>query len=152
VADEIQEVSGILAIMDRECGIEADRGSVAAQDARADSVKGAGPRQGCRCAGRVFAAGVRDDAPSAAAHLGGGTTRERQQENAARVGATDDQVGDPMRERAGFAGAGTRYDEKGRRDVAATRNHAMFARQALLTVEIGKVRSGHASRSRSGTD
>jgi len=50
--------------------------------------------------------GVIDVPRSALRRLGGGATRERHQQYAARIGAVDDQVRDPMRQRVGLAGSG----------------------------------------------
>src|SRR3546814_10121597 len=43
VAHQVQQVGGILAVVDAEAGIEADLLGVLAQDPRADRVEGAGP-------------------------------------------------------------------------------------------------------------
>ena len=40
-----------------------------------------------------------------AGHLGGGAARKRHQQDAPRVGAVDDQMGDAMGQRVGLAGA-----------------------------------------------
>ena len=80
---------------------------VFAQQPRADRVKGAGPGERAGHAGAV-AQRVRGDALDAARHLGGGAAREGQQQDAARIGAVDDQMRDAVRQRVGLAGAGAR--------------------------------------------
>ena len=47
-----------------------------------------------------------------AQHLGGGAAREREQQDAARVGAALDEVGDAVHERGRLAGAGAGDDEQ----------------------------------------
>ena len=56
-------------------------------------------RRACR------AQGGGDDALGAPLHLGGGPAREGQQQDAAGIGAVDDQVRDAVRQGAGLAGA-----------------------------------------------
>ena len=54
VPDQVHQVGGVLAIVDRELGIEADLVGVVAQQTRADAEEGAGPGQGiCHDAGIV---------------------------------------------------------------------------------------------------
>ena len=48
VPDQVHQVGGILAVVDRELGIEADLVGVVAQQPRADAVEGAGPGQARR--------------------------------------------------------------------------------------------------------
>ena len=59
------------------------------------------------------------DALDPAHHLGGGAARECQQQDAARIGAVDDQMRDPMGERVGLAraGAGDDQERTGRRNA-----------------------------------
>ena len=53
-------------------------------------------------------------------HLGGGAARERHQQDAARIGAVDDQMGDAMGQRVGLAGSGA-GDHQQRRERARPR-------------------------------
>jgi hypothetical protein len=70
---------------------------VQAQQPARDRVVRAGPRElGGLC-----------DAARAPDHLGRGTPRERQQQDASRIRAGDDELRDPVCERRGLAGAGT---------------------------------------------
>ena len=55
---------------------------------------------------------ARRDALDPPRHLGGGAAREGQQQDAARIGAAHDQVGDPVRQRVGLARAGAGDDEQ----------------------------------------
>ena len=59
------------------------------------------------------------DALDPARHLGGGAAREGHQQDAARVGAVDDQMRDAVRERVGLARAGAGDDQQRPGDVAA---------------------------------
>jgi hypothetical protein len=66
----------------------------------------------------------------------------RPRRGARRVGATGDQVGDPVGERIGFAGTRARYDEERRSLIAPIA--AVFDGAALLDVECSEVGGGHA--------
>jgi hypothetical protein len=57
---------------------------------------------------------LRRDAFDPLGHLGGGTPRKRHQQDAARVGALDDQMGDPMGEGVGLSGSGSGNDQQRR--------------------------------------
>ena len=76
-------------------------------------VEGAGPgeRRALRRGVGAERASARD-ALDAARHLGGGAAREGQQQDAARIGAVDDQVGDAVGERVGLARAGAGDDQQ----------------------------------------
>ena len=89
-------------------GIEADRLGIEAQKAVGDGMEGAGP---CDRAGEIgMAAGA--DPLDPAGHLLGGAAREGEQQDAPRVGAAQDQMGDAMRERVGLARAGAGDDQE----------------------------------------
>ena len=64
------------------------------------------------------------------AHLGRGAAREGQQQDAARIGAVDDQMRDPMRQRIGLARAGAGDDQQ--RAGLGQRRPAVLDGAALL--------------------
>ena len=103
VADEVHQVGGILAVMDREAGLQADLLGILAQQPGADRVEGAGPGQRVRHDAGLGAQHLRADALDAPAHLGRRAAREGHQQDAARIDAVDDQVGHPMRQGVGLA-------------------------------------------------
>ena len=61
-----------------------------------------------------------------------------QMEDAARIGAVDDEMGDAMGERVGLARAGAGDDQQ--RPSFHPQPHAMLGRAALLGIEFGQVR------------
>ena len=103
--DQVHQVGGVLAIVDREGGIEADLIGVFAQQPRADAVEGSGPGQRVGHDAGIVAHHLARDALDPARHLGRGAARERHQQDPPRIGALDDQMRDPMGERVGLAGS-----------------------------------------------
>ena len=132
---EVHEVGGVLAVVDGEGGIEPDRGRMHPEDTRANGMEGPRPADRIAPAAARLTQRCGGDALDPARHLGGGPAREREQQDAARVGAVDDQVGDPVRERIGLAGAGTGDDEQRRGDVGAAAGDAVLDGAPLLRVE-----------------
>ena len=112
--DQVHQVGGILAVVDRERGIEADLLGIVAQQPRADAMEGAGPGQRIGHDAGIVAHHLAGDPLDALRHLGGGAAREGHQQDAARIGAVDDQVGDPMRQRVGLAGSRAGYHQQRR--------------------------------------
>ena len=74
------------------------------------------------------------DALDPAGHLGGGAAGKRHQQDAARIGAGDDQMGDAVGERIGLAGTGAGNDEQ-RGAHGRAIGHAMLYGAALLRIE-----------------
>ena len=66
-------------------------------------------------------------------HLGRGAARKRHQQDPARVGALDDQMGDPMGEGVGLAGSGAGDDQQRRRRQSS--RSAVLDGAALLGIE-----------------
>ena len=122
----MHEVLGVAAVHDREVGLHADVPRVDAEQAGGGGVEGAAPDALRRAAGAVAAR--REDRLDPAQHLGGGAARERQQQDAARVGAARDEVGDALHERGRLAGAGAGDDEQ--------RSVAVLGGGELLGVEL----------------
>ena len=178
-AGDVHEVLGVAAVEDREVRLQADVARVDAQQARGDGVEGAAP-DALAAARRVPAEAPplprgrlgqqRVDAPQ---HLGGGAAREREQQDAPRVGAAGDEVRDAVHQRGGLAGAGAGDDEQrpvavrgggellgievvehGRTPVRYRRAHRITRRGRMRT----DVRRGHSgnstvyARARSGAD
>ena len=112
--DQIHQVGGILAVVDREGGIEADLVGIFAQQPRADTMEGAGPGQRVGHDAGIVAHHLAGDPLDAPGHFGGGAAREGHQQDAAGIGAVDDQMGDPMRQRVGLAGSGAGDHQQGR--------------------------------------
>ncbi|MNT50156.1 hypothetical protein D3C72_1870590 [compost metagenome] len=132
MAHHVHQVGRIAAVADGEGGRQAQGLGVFAQQARADGVEGAGPLQRRAPRAGLGAERLVDDALDAPSHLRRGAARERQQQDAARIGAGQHQVRDPMRQRIGLARAGAGDDQQ--RRVAA-----VLHRGALLRVEPGQV-------------
>ena len=133
MAHEVHQVGRVLAIEDREGRVEADAVGVLAQQPRADAVEGPGPRQHRVRHARPLLAQhrptMRFDAPG---HLRRGAAGEGQQQDAARIGALDHEVGDAVRQRVGLARAGAGDDQQ-RAAVGAV--EPVPRRGALLGVE-----------------
>ncbi len=116
-ARHVHEVLGVAAVHDREVRLHADVAGVDAEQAGGGGVEGAAPDAVGGAAGTVAAR--REHRLHPAQHLGGGAAREGEQQDAARVGAALDEVGDAMHERGRLAGAGAGDDEQ--RAVAVLR-------------------------------
>jgi hypothetical protein len=134
VAHQVKQISRILAIVDGEGRIEADAFSVFPQQPRPDAVKGSRPGQRIRHDVGLIAEDATRDALDTLCHLRGRAAGKRHQQHAARVGALDDQVGNPVRERVGLSGSCAGYDKQRRAD-GALRGDAMLDGPALLSIE-----------------
>ena len=106
----VHEVFGVAAVEDREVRLHADVARVDAQQAGGDGVEGAAPDALGRAARAVAAR--REDRLDPAQHLARGAAREREQQDAPRVRAALDELGDAVRERCRLAGAGAGDDEQ----------------------------------------
>ena len=138
--DQVDQVGGIVAIVDGEGGIEPDLIRIVAQQPRADAVEGAGPLQRVGHDAGLVAQHLSGDALDAPAHLGGGAPRKRHQQDAPGIGAVDDQMGDPVRQRVGLAGSGAGDHQQRRSRPAVMRGHdAVLDGPALLWIEAFEV-------------
>jgi hypothetical protein len=145
VADEIDEIGGILAVVDGERTIETDLRRVFADEPGADGVEGAGPAE--RIAHRpAHARHLSRHALDPACHLGRGPAREGQEHDPARIDAVDDEVPHAVRQRAGLARAGAGDDQQ--RPGCGERRPAVFHGAALLRIELGEMGGGHRSSGR----
>ena len=115
VPDEVHQVGRVLAVMDREGGIEADLRRIVAQEPGADAMERAGPGQGVGHHACALAHDLAGDPLDPARHLGGGPAGEGQQKDAAWIGAVDDQMGHAVRERIGLARSRSGDDQQRRR-------------------------------------
>ena len=109
-AGDVHEVLRVAAVHDREVRLHADVARVDAEQAGGDGVEGAAPDALGGAAGLVAAR--REHRLDPAQHLGGGAAREREQQDAPRVRAALDEVGDAVHERRRLAGAGAGDDEQ----------------------------------------
>jgi hypothetical protein len=145
MADEIHQVGGVFAIVDRERRVQPDLVGVFAQQPRADGVEGAGPgERGARGAGErsrpVRRERLAADALDSPRHLDGGAPRERHQQDAAGIDAVGGEMRHPVGERTGLAGARPGDDEQRRRARLAD---AVLDRTTLIRVELVEIGRGH---------
>ena len=139
---QVHQVGRILAVVDGEGRIEPDRAGVLAQQPRADAVERAGPGERHRRAGRRQRDG--DDALDAPGHLGRRAARKRHQQDAVGIGAVDDQMGDPMRQGVGLAGAGPGDHQQ--RPATGLVANAMLGRAPLVRIQLVEIGGEHALR------
>ena len=144
-AGDVHEVFGVAPVHDREIGRHADVAGVDAQQARGDGVEGAAPdaRGGAEgSGGRACGPAGRQHRLDAAQHLGGGAAREREQQDAPRVGAALDEVRHAVHERGRLAGAGAGDDEQ--RPVAVRHGGELLGVELLEhgDVLLGSVAAG----------
>ncbi len=142
VPHEVHQVGAVFAVVDGEGRVEADLLGVVAQQPRADAVEGAGPgeRVGRGAAAAEHVAGDALDAPR---HLHGGAAREGHEQDAARIGAVDDQMRDAVGERVGLARAGAGDDEQRRGGTRIALADAMLDGAPLLRIELFEMSEGH---------
>ena len=144
VSRQIHQISGILAVMDREGGVQTNLIGIVAQKSGSDAVKGTGPGQRLGHDAGVVAHDLARNPLDAACHLACGAARECHHQNAARVGAVDDQMGDPMCQRIGLSGSRAGNDQQRRSWRAIIAQHAVLDRLPLLNVEgVEIARGGH---------
>jgi len=102
--DQLDRARLVVCVVDRETRIDADRGAVAAQHARAERVERAHGD-----VARLFA----DEGEDARAHLGRGLVRERDREDLPRLDAPDtDEIRDSMGEHPRLAAARAGQDQQ----------------------------------------
>jgi hypothetical protein len=76
-------------------------------------------------------------------HVDGSSSREGQQQDAVRINTVDDQVGDPVGEGLGLAGAGASNHKQGSGTEGGAITNAMFDGAALLPVEVTEIIISH---------
>ena len=134
MADQVHQVRRILAVMDRESRIEADLFGDVAQQPGAYAMERPGPCHGVGQHAGLVAHHPPADPLDPADHLACGPARERHQQDAPRIGAIDDQVGDPVRQGVGLARPGAGDDQQGRGRFGPPILDAMLNRLPLLRV------------------
>src|SRR5215469_1202955 len=102
-------------------------------------MEGTGPANSCH--GSAWAYRGCYDALNPTLRFRGCTPGEREQQNAARISAVDDKVGDTMHYGVGFAGACPGNHQKWACDIGACRDNAMLYRSALFSIQERKVGS-----------
>ena len=130
--------SASAAIQDAEGLVQTDSLGVLSQEARADAMERSRPRQCARLARRRHAKHPMEELSRAPFERLGGATREREQQDALRIGAIRDQMRGATRERARLAGAGAGNDQQ-RSAVICRGADAMLHREALLRVQRSEV-------------
>ena len=76
-------------------------------------------------------------------HFRGGSPRERQEKNTVRIDAIDDEMGDAMGERVGFARSRACDDEEGRPRERGLSLDAVLGGPSLLRIECFEMGGGH---------
>jgi hypothetical protein len=147
VADEIDEIGGILPVVNGERTVETDLRRVFANEPGADGVKSAGPGERLRHDRRTPARDFRGHALDPARHLGGGAAREGQEHDSAGIDAVGDEMAHPVRQGVGLAGAGTGNNQE--RAGLSEHRPAVFHGAALLRIELCEIGCSHRS---SGTN
>ena len=141
MADQIHQIGGIFAVVDREAAVDSDVERVLAQQPRADRMKRSRPAERIRHRPGLRPEHLRGDALDPPLHFGGGAAREGEQHDPSRVRARDDEMRHAVGERVGLAGARARDDEQWR--GFGERLAAMLDGAALLGVELGEIGGGH---------
>ena len=112
VPNQVHQIRGIFAIVDGKGRVEPDLLGILAQQARPDAMERAGPRQGIGHHAGLVAHRLPRDPFNPLCHLGCRPPRKRHEQDPPRVGAVDDQVGNPVRQGVGLAGTGTGNHQK----------------------------------------
>lgn len=145
---QVQEIRRILPIVDRKRRIEPDMLGVLAQEPCANAMKCASPGERVGHSAGVGAQHLGTNPLHATRHLGSGPARESHEQNAARIGALDDQVGDAMGQSVGLARPGAGDDEerssrKRSHGRAAGDVNTVFDGPSLLGVKLVEIGAAH---------
>ena len=112
VAHKIHEIGGVAAVEDREACLQTDAFRVQAQQLGAHRMKRSGPFDGLAWDRPSSVERSRADPLDPPRHFGRHPPRESQQQDAPRVSAVEDEVGDTVRKRLGLARSGSGDDQK----------------------------------------
>ncbi len=115
--DEIHQVGRVFAIVNGESGIESDVLGILSKQPSTDAVECAGPAQRLVHNAGLVAEDLARDPLDPLRHLGCRAPRERHQQDPARVGAADDQMGDAVSKRVRLAGSCAGDDQEGSADM-----------------------------------
>jgi hypothetical protein len=138
VPNEIHQIGRVLAIVNGERGIETDLVGIFAEQPGTNTVEGAGPAECVGYDAGIVAQDLAGDPFDPFRHFGRGASRERHQQNPARVGAADDEVGDTVGEGVRLARSGACDDQEGRSDVTVG-SDAVLDGSPLLRIECLKI-------------
>ena len=144
MARPVHEIGGILAIVNRELGVEPEAKRVFAQKARSDAMESA------RIGRRRLRGGLRRELAAeqplyAAAKLGRGAARKGREHDALGISAGQDERRHPMRKHRRFPRASARDDEQRPRSFRIA--EAIVDRELLLGIEIdGWARANQGER------
>ncbi len=142
MAHEVHQVGAVFPVVDREVRGEADHRREFAQQPGPDGVERAGPGERFGDDRALAAECLGEDALDPARHLRRRAAREGQEQDAGRIGAVDDEMGDPVRERVRLARSRAGDDEK--RCRRRLRPDPVLDGLTLLRIELGEI-GGHES-------
>ena len=143
--DEVHQVGAVLAIMDGEIDTETDLLGIHAQEPGADAMEGAGPGERVGHDGCVVTKHLPADALHTTRRLGRRPPRKGHQQDAARIGAIDDQMRDAVRQRVGLAAAGAGNDQQRAADLPIRQADTVLDGLALPVVAFFEMRRRHLS-------
>ena len=130
--NEIHQIRGILAVVNRELPDESDFGGIFPEQPGADRMERAGPvHAGAECT-RVRSEHLGCDAFDPPVHLGGRASGEGQQHDTSWVDPADDQMRDAVRERVRLSRARACDDKQCRR--VKKRRSSVLDGAALLRI------------------
>jgi hypothetical protein len=132
--------------MDRKGRIKSNLIGIAAQQPRADRVKGTGPTQRFHHAGGALPDHRADDPLDPPNHLAGGPSRKGHQKDPPRIRPPHDHMRDPMRQRAGLARTGAGNHEERPAWPSTYLFNAVLYGAALFLVQPFEMGKRHWSR------
>ena len=103
MADEVDQVGGVLAIMDRKGSVQSDLVCVCAQEPRPDRVERSRPSQAIRERAGQRPCGPGGNPFDPARHFGGGAAREGEQQDPTRIRTTHNDMCNSMHQCIGLA-------------------------------------------------
>ncbi len=144
---QVHQIRTVLPIVNRESRIESNLLGIVAQKPRANPMESTSPGQNIRHHSRAAVEDTFADSFDSARHFGRCTARECHQQDAARIGATNDQMSDPVGKSVGFSGSGTGDNKEWGGDCRLCVDDAMFDSAPLLDIKCFKIGSGGSHRS-----
>jgi hypothetical protein len=136
--DQIHQVRRVLAIVNRKGWIEADLIGVFAEQSGTDTMESTGPAERVRHDACIVAQDLPGDPFDPFRHFGRGASRERHQQDSARVGAADDEMGDTVGEGVRLARSSAGDDQQRGPDMAVATNTVLDG-SALLWIKCLKI-------------
>ena len=137
---QVHQIRGVAAVQHRECRVQRQIGRILPEQPVGDGMERPGPGHSdvdgtMTGAGR----GLTDDAPRTLGHLPCGSPRESQQENSGRVHVLEYQMGHPVGQRHGLAGAGAGDNEQGTGTEAIGRAFTVQSGLPLGGIQLSQV-------------